>query len=715
MADSSLSTKPEFSMESEPSKLHAGAYLADGPVFVFDAQGRCLWVNRQGELALNSRSGLIVGRYVFDLFPEDSRIQTDAWRRVIETGESSSFLSEAGLSEPNEDGERPFQITLHPVMGAGGTVQSVVSVGRRLVDTEVLLHRNQMQAAELSLVHDIASIMTSSLDIEEVYERFASEFKKLIDFERILVAKVDEANNTATHTFVSSSEQLTMDPVDPLPLAGSGIEWAVKNRRTNVEGDLSRKREFPRDDGLADRGVRSIMRVPMVTRSGLVGVLSLSSSHPDVFGEREQAIAEHVARQIAPAFENANLYEEVHQALESLRSTQERTVRVERLSAMGELANGVAHDFNNSLVAILAQTQLLMRQSSLEPHLKSLRMIERAATDSAQAVKKILDFVKFDSDAEFSAVDVNRIVDDAVDLTRHKRDEAQSTGNDIRVEVHAGDVRPVFGSYTGLREVMTNLLFNAYEAISRDGSIDISTRSADGLVHVSVVDTGIGMSDETVQRVFEPYFTNNDRDGAGLGLSVAYGIVTRHEGTIDVDSEEGRGTTVSISLPCASTSEEPVAPEASDAGKSSTGARILVVEDEPLIRETMADVLLIDGHEVTLASDGEEGLRLFKRDGHDMVFTDLSMPGLSGWQVAEEIKRHRSDVPVVMVTGWGVLIDESEMEAAGVDGVLAKPFAIEAVLGLVRDLLGADRGATEPVPDQSGGMIDHAGEGRPLV
>jgi signal transduction histidine kinase/ActR/RegA family two-component response regulator len=702
-------------MESEPSKLHAGAYLADGPVFVFDAQGRCLWVNRQGELALNSRSGLIVGRYVFDLFPEDSRIQTDAWRRVIETGESSSFLSEAGLSEPNEDGERPFQITLHPVMGAGGTVQSVVSVGRRLVDTEVLLHRNQMQAAELSLVHDIASIMTSSLDIEEVYERFASEFKKLIDFERILVAKVDEANNTATHTFVSSSEQLTMDPVDPLPLAGSGIEWAVKNRRTNVEGDLSRKREFPRDDGLADRGVRSIMRVPMVTRSGLVGVLSLSSSHPDVFGEREQAIAEHVARQIAPAFENANLYEEVHQALESLRSTQERTVRVERLSAMGELANGVAHDFNNSLVAILAQTQLLMRQSSLEPHLKSLRMIERAATDSAQAVKKILDFVKFDSDAEFSAVDVNRIVDDAVDLTRHKRDEAQSTGNDIRVEVHAGDVRPVFGSYTGLREVMTNLLFNAYEAISRDGSIDISTRSADGLVHVSVVDTGIGMSDETVQRVFEPYFTNNDRDGAGLGLSVAYGIVTRHEGTIDVDSEEGRGTTVSISLPCASTSEEPVAPEASDAGKSSTGARILVVEDEPLIRETMADVLLIDGHEVTLASDGEEGLRLFKRDGHDMVFTDLSMPGLSGWQVAEEIKRHRSDVPVVMVTGWGVLIDESEMEAAGVDGVLAKPFAIEAVLGLVRDLLGADRGATEPVPDQSGGMIDHAGEGRPLV
>ena len=711
MADSSFSTKHELSI------ARVGLDLADEPVFVYDAQGRCLWVNRPGELALKSGSGLIIGRYIFDLFPEDSRLQADAWRRVIEAGETSSFLSKVGLSEPGGDGQDEkhlsFQITLYPVMGAGGTTQSVVSVGRRLVDSEVLLIQNQMQAAELSLVYDIASIMTSSLDIGEVYERFASEFKKLIDFERIVITEVDVSKQVAKHAFVSSSEQLATEVIDPLPLAGTGLEWVAKHLETSVEGDLRKDRQFPMDEYLANRGIRSIIRVPIVARSGSVGVLSLSSSRPNVFGERDQAIVEHVARQIAPAIENARLYEEVQQALDSLRSTQEQMVRIERLSAMGELANGVAHDFNNALVAILAQTQLLMRQSSLEPHLRSLQMIERAATESARVVRRILDFAKVDPDAEYSAVDVNRIVDDAVELTRHKRDEAQSSGRNIRVETHPGDIGPVFGSYTELREMMTNLLINAYEAIEGDGSIDISTSSDDGLVHISIADTGIGMSDETTQRVFEPFFTNKGPSGTGLGLSVAYGIITRHEGTIDVNSEEGRGTTVNLSLPCASKLEEPVAPDPSDARDFSGGARILVVEDEPLIRETMADVLSLDGHRVTLASEGEEGLRLFKRDGHDMVFTDLSMPGLSGWQVAEEIKRHRSDVPVVMVTGWGVLIDQSEIEASGVDGVLAKPFAIDDVLGLVHDLLGTDR--VSPEPDPTGETVEHVGEGRPLA
>ena len=690
----------------------AGLLVADDPVFVYDAQGRCQWVNRSGQQALRAKAGRIVGRYIFDLFPADSRLHADLWQKMIDGGEPSSFVSEI-----DADGESSnLQTTLYPVMGAGGTVQSVISVGRILLESEVLLSENQMQAADFALVHDIASIMASSLDISEVYERFADEFKKLISFERILIAEIDVAENSATHTFVSTTDELRMDAVDPLPLAGSGIEWVVNNRRINVEDDLSRSREFSRDENLADRGVKSVMRVPVIARSGLIAVLSLSSSRAGAFGLRDQEIAEHVARQIAPAFENARLYEEVQEALESLRSAQEQLVRVERLRAMGELANGVAHDFNNALASILGQAQLLIKRVSDESHLKSLQMIEQSALDSARLVGRILDFARFETDTAYRAVDVNRIVEDSVALTRHKwRDEAQSSGRSIRVETRLGEVPPASGSYAELREMMIDLIVNAYEAIADDGSIEVATRSDDDRVHVSVTDTGVGMSAEASAKIFEPFVSTKGRGGTGLGMSVTFGVISRHNGTIDVESQEGQGTTVHVSLPRALEFEEPAAINAPMTMETGTSARILVVEDEPLIRETMADVLSQGGHRVTLASEGEEGLRLFKQDEHDIVFTDLSMPGLSGWQVAAEIKRHRSDVPVVIVTGWGVLIDDSEIEASGVDGVLAKPFTIETVLGLIDDLLGGVADVAdverEGEPENGSETTDPSGEG----
>ena len=358
---------------------------------------------------------------------------------------------------------------------------------------------------------------------------------------------------------------------------------------------------------------------------------------------------------------------------------------------MGELASGVAHDLNNALAAILGRAQLLINQISDEPHQRSLHLIEQAAQDSAHVVRRILDFARLEADTEFSPVDVNNLLDDVVDLTRHKwHDEAQIKGQVIDIRTNPGEVPLATGNYAELREVLMNLVINSYQAIEGDGSIELATSFSDDLVRIHIIDSGAGMPPEVKNRIFDPFFSTKGPDGNGLGMSISLGIITRHNGTMDVESEVNVGTKVHISLPVAEMTEDLNNDEAIDPTNEPLIARILVIEDEVLIRETLFDMLELGHHHITLASDGEEGLRHFEAGEFDIVFTDLGMPGLSGWEVSRAIKAHHKDIPIVMVTGWGVGIDRREMEENGVDEVLPKPFDIDLVLNLVQKLMAPD-------------------------
>ncbi len=464
------------------------------------------------------------------------------------------------------------------------------------------------------------------------------------------------------------------------------MEWVISNAQAHVEPDLAQHRRFPEDEGMYEAGLRCGIRVPLISKGRAIGAFLLWSIQPNVFGSHQQRVLERLAAQIAPAVANAQLYERVERTIETLKSTQEQMIRSERLRAMGELASGVAHDFNNSLALILGRTQLLLDQVGFEPHLRSLKLIEKAARDSAQMVKRILDFSRIHSDIELRPVDVNQLVEDVLELTRHKwSDEANSKGQVIEVEVHRGDTVSAFGSYPELREALTNVMINAYEAISGDGRLSVVTGVSSDQVYIAVSDTGVGMSPELRQKVFDPFFTSKT-DGTGLGLSVAYGVVSGQGGTIDIDSEEGIGTTVRIALPISSEretaeEEEPAAPTATKT------VNVLVIEDEELLRETLRDILFLDGHSVTLSPNGEAGVSAFQEGEFDVVFTDLGMPGMCGWDVVRAIKQHKSYVPVIMVTGWGVSIGEEQMARTGLDRVLPKPFDIDQVLNIVNELV----------------------------
>jgi CheY-like chemotaxis protein len=215
------------------------------------------------------------------------------------------------------------------------------------------------------------------------------------------------------------------------------------------------------------------------------------------------------------------------------------------------------------------------------------------------------------------------------------------------------------------------------------GDIKIRTFKQDNYVFVSIEDTGVGIPDDKKDSIFDPFFTTKGPQSRGLGLSVAYGIINRHRGTIKVDSITDQGTAFTIKLPLSKKTVEAkiIKPIPEEERK----ARILVIEDEVDMRELLKDILTDKGHKVETVSNGMEGVKLFEKKKFDLVFTDLVMPRMSGWEVAEKIKGINKDAPVFLITGWDVELKDSEMKENGVDFFIKKPFNMDHIFNVIQE------------------------------
>jgi len=436
-------------------------------------------------------------------------------------------------------------------------------------------------------------------------------------------------------------------------------------------------------------GYRAVLSVPILIQGAPFGCLATYWWEPHVPAPGEVETLSSLATLAAVAIENARLYgearghfEQLTQAYQDLKAAQEQLVRTEKLRALGEMASGVAHDFNNLLAAILGRVQLIQQKVD-DPTLKRwLEVIEQAALDGAQTVRQIQEFTRVRRDQPTQTVDLNRVVRDAVEVTRPRwQSEPQSRGLDVRVIERLESVPPVDGHPAELRDVLANLILNAVDALPHGGTITIATHPANGAVEVSVTDTGQGMSDSVRRRIFEPFFSTKGPKGRGLGLAMVYGIVSRHGGGIAVESKEGVGSTFTVHLPISG--DQPTAAAPPRQLLSDSTIRVLVIDDEEHVREILADMLRLLHHEVVVAEYGAQGIERFRGDTFDLVMTDLAMPGTSGWQVAQAIKAFRPDVPVILVTGWGVEVPADQLRASGVDRVLTKPFGLEDVREVV--------------------------------
>jgi CheY-like chemotaxis protein len=361
---------------------------------------------------------------------------------------------------------------------------------------------------------------------------------------------------------------------------------------------------------------------------------------------------------------------------------EEQLIQTEKLRALGEMASGVAHDFNNALAVILGNTQLLLLNAKEEELRESLKVIEKVTRDSAQTVRRLQDFTRKRVHRDLAQVDLASVVKDAIEITKPRwKDETQAKG--CRIEMIPNlEQRPiVVANPAELREVITNLVFNAIEAMPRGGKIEILTCERRGKGCILVSDTGIGMSEKVKNRIFEPFFTTKPFSNTGLGLSMAYGIVKRLGGEIEVESKEGQGTTFKLSFPAGE--KEPR--EATSSAEITKGrkANILVIDDEESVRTVLSRMLAQGDHQVTVAESGEEGLRLFQEKTFDIVLTDLGMPNMSGWEVCKGIKRISPRCPVGMITGWGMEVEQGKMEESGLDFVIPKPFDFNRILVLV--------------------------------
>jgi signal transduction histidine kinase/ActR/RegA family two-component response regulator len=381
---------------------------------------------------------------------------------------------------------------------------------------------------------------------------------------------------------------------------------------------------------------------------------------------------------------------------------REQFSQMEKLSALGELASGVAHDFNNTLAGILGRAQLILRTDDPEKIRRGLNIIIKTAEDGAKTVKRIQDFARQRRDHDFEPVSIDQILFDVSEITRPRwKDRAEASNVQITLDLQIRSKGKVMGDESELREVLVNMVFNAVDAMPQGGNLTLTAEDAGETVVISVGDTGTGMAPEVKIRIFDPFFTTKGKAGMGLGLAVSFGIIRRHEGSVEVDSEVGVGTRFRISLPKAQVTDEPISLElepqtpklvietpyvSEPLSLKGYQTKILVVDDEEAVRELLRDLLESVGCRVYLAPGGREALNLFGAQQFDGVFTDVGMPGMSGWELAHAIRQRNETIPIAVITGWGEAVGSDEQREARVDWVVTKPFRAERISELAQEI-----------------------------
>jgi signal transduction histidine kinase/DNA-binding response OmpR family regulator len=561
---------------------------------------------------------------------------------------------------------------------------------------EVLEVRNRDLSAavkRLTSLIEAGRAMSGIESLDGLLDFFIGLVSKELDVERASLMLIDESGH---ELIVAASRGISDGLAGKIRVRiGDGIAgWVakegkpilVKDAQTDPRTENSLCRNAPAETPKSEGSFISapiVLSIPISIHEKTLGVINVTNKRSGAsFTEEDMAFLYGLAGQAAVAIEKARQYAELKAAYESLKGAQEQLVVSERLKALGQMAAGVAHDFNNLLNGILGKAELLsLTLAEEKPDLAAVRsgleMIEQITLQGAETVRRVQDFTRIRKDQPSSRVDVNAVIRNAVEMTRPKwKHESEARGATIEVEQILGDLPPTAGNPSELTQVVSNLLFNAVEAMPRGGRITLMSKRIDGEIVVTIADTGTGMDKPTQARIFEPFFTTKDT-GQGLGMAIVYGILARHGGEIALDSVEGRGTTFTVRIPVRDAA--PAGPAAVAPGPAAGTARILIVDDDDLNLKMLEEALTARGHRVVSARTGQEALALFAGDSFDLVLTDLSMPGMSGWQVATAVKEGKPGVPVILLSGWAIQQDERQVREAGVDYVVSKPCSLKTL------------------------------------
>ena len=450
--------------------------------------------------------------------------------------------------------------------------------------------------------------------------------------------------------------------------------------------------------------LRSLVVAPLLAENKIFGALIAARIQPHGFSSAECEFLRQLSEHVALAAHQAQLYSDLQQAYDELRQSQHTVMQQERLRALGQMASGVAHDINNAMSPASLYTALLLEtETNLSDRAKRYLATTRRAIESvAQTVTRMREFYRpGEPQLLLGRINLNDLARQVVDFTQVRwRDEPQERGVVIDVQTDlAADLPHIVGAENEIRDALTNLIFNAVDAMPEGGTLTLRSRvvttqsggaAPTTAVHLEVCDTGLGMAAETKRRCLEPFFTTKGERGTGLGLAMVYGMAQRHSAQMEIDSELGKGTTVRLvfPIPALAKTDTVLLP----ARRLPTQQlSILVVDDDSLITESLRNTLQSEGHIVTTAEGGQAGIDAFaaavsRREPFALVITDLGMPYVDGRKVAAAVKTASPATPVILLTGWGQRLKDDGEVPLHVDRVLNKPPMLQELRLAVADL-----------------------------
>jgi signal transduction histidine kinase/CheY-like chemotaxis protein len=509
-----------------------------------------------------------------------------------------------------------------------------------------------------------------------------------VDFGMIGLYDADDRALTVAHLGVKSrpiAVAMAMPEQTRVPVDENGLARSVKGELV-YEADIAGV-PFNFPSRLASGGLRALVIGPLMTEAKVFATLIVARRDADSFTSTDCEFIKQLCEHVSLAAHQAQLRDTLQKAYDDLRQTRQTVMQQERLRALGQMASGIAHDINNAISPMALHTQSLLETgSNLSPRIRSyLEIVHRVTDDVTATVARMREFYRErDPQMTLEPVDLNQLAHQVIDLTRARwGDLPQRAGVTIEMRTDlAIGLPPAKSIASEIREALTNLIFNAVDAMPQGGQLTVRTAMAGAGAHgrrvqIEVIDTGIGMDADTRRRCLEPFYTTKGERGTGLGLAMVYGAMQRLDGDLEINSELGKGTTFRLIFPVTEQHQPAAVPVA--APIAVPPLRILVIDDDPVILDSMRLVLELDGHTVTAANDGRAGVETFKTaheagEGFAVVITDLGMPYMDGHEVARTIKTMSVNTPVILLTGWGRRISGSEHDMpANVDRTLDKP------------------------------------------
>ena len=661
---------------------------------ICDASGRpCdfryLEVNSAFEQIIGLPRGAVVGKTVREIFPATESYWIETYGEVALTGKSIHYENYFAPLD------RHFAMAVFCPKPRQFAV-IFADVSKRKLAEQALREEEQRLRRHNEFLTTLArhdALLGENLD--QAFGAFTVTAAAALNIERASIWLYDEARTkiTCADLFEATPSRHSRG-IELLARDFPAYFRALAAEKTIIANDAHtdpQTSEFSASY-LTPLDISSMLDVPLRLQGQVVGVLCCEHvGAPRTWSMADQnfasglgalvslALEAHKQRQTEAALRDSKT--NLENALTELKAAEQHVVQQERLRALGTMASGIAHDFNNALAAILGFTELILhRPDTLDDKDKTLRyvqMMNTAALDAGNIVNRLREFYRHREDKDaFGPVDLGAVAEQAALLTKPRwMNEAQAKGITLDVNIETQDVPPISGNAGELREVLTNLIFNALDAMPDGGTVTIRTRRDDTHALLEVADTGAGMTEEVRRRCLEPFFSTKGERGTGLGLAMVYGIIQRHGGDIDILSAPGQGTTFTIRIPLLA--KRAGRANAAHAERLERALRVLVVDDEPQVRDILSEYLRTDGHSVETAGNGSEGLDKLLQGPFDLVLVDRAMPGVSGDQVATVIKATTPDLPVIMLTGFGTMMKAAGEIPVSVDSVISKPVTLD--------------------------------------